>query len=84
MAGPSKIMQLVDEDICDKSWKENKFSVNSQSEFSCDSDCDSNMIVTFLSSSKQSDSSDDSDMQHGTWTKVAAEQPLFHLVINLV
>jgi hypothetical protein len=51
-----------------------------QSEFSDDSDCDSDMVVKFLSGSKHSDSSDDehnvnydSDMQHGTWTKVGAE-----------
>jgi hypothetical protein len=50
------------------------------------------MVVKFLSGSEQSDSCDDkdnvnydSDMQHGTWTKVGAERPFFfHLMVNLV
>jgi hypothetical protein len=77
-------MRLDDEEICDKLWKENECSVNSESKFSDDSDCDSDTVVKFLSSSKQSDISgdkgnvnDDSDMQHGTWTKVGAERLYF-------
>jgi hypothetical protein len=75
MAGPSKSMQVGDEEICDELWKEDEFSVNSESEFSDDND----MVVKFLSGSEQSDSSDDednanddSDMQHETMTKVAS------------
>jgi hypothetical protein len=58
--------------------------INIVSKFSDDSDCDGDMVVKFLSDSEQSDSSDDkdnvnddSDMQHGTWTKTGAEQPHF-------
>jgi hypothetical protein len=58
--------------MCYELWIQDKFSVNSESEFSDDSD----MVVKFLSGSEQRDSSDDednvndeSDMQHGTWTK---------------
>jgi hypothetical protein len=65
-------MQLGDE-ICNELWKEDEFTVNSESKFSDDTDCDSDMVVKFLSGSKQSDSyddkdniNDDSDMQHGT------------------
>jgi hypothetical protein len=75
MAGPSNSMQLDDE-ICDELWNEDKFID--------DSDCDGDMVVKFLSHSKQSDSSDDednvnddSDVQHETWTKVGADQPHF-------
>jgi hypothetical protein len=67
----SKSWQFVDE-ICDGLWAED--------EFSDDSDSDGDTVVKFLSDSKQSDSSDDeedvnddSNMQHGTWTKVGAE-----------
>jgi hypothetical protein len=77
-------MRLDDEDICDELCTEDEFSVNSESEFSGDSDCDSDMVMEFLSGSEQSDSSDDeddvnddSDMQHGTWAKVGAERPRF-------
>jgi hypothetical protein len=63
-------MRLVE--IWDELWNE--------VEFSDGSDCDSDMVVKFLSDSKQIDSfddkdnvNDDSDMQHGTWTKVGAE-----------
>jgi hypothetical protein len=64
--------------------------MNLVSEFNDDSGCCSDMVVKFLSGSEQSDSSDDedvnddSDMQHVTWTKVGAERPPFHLVVNLV
>jgi hypothetical protein len=65
-------MRLHDE-ICDELCNED--------EFSDDSDCDSGMVVKFLSDSEQTDSSDDednvnddNDMQHGTWTKVGAER----------
>jgi hypothetical protein len=77
-------MSLDDEDICDALWKEDECSVNSESEFSDDSGCDSNTVVKFLSCSKQIDNSndednvnDDSDMQHGTRTKVGAERHHF-------
>jgi hypothetical protein len=83
MVGPGKSMWLDDE-IYDELWKEDEFSVNSESEFSDGSDCVSDMVVKFLSGSKQSDSSDDkdnvnydSDIQHGTWTKVGTEWPHF-------
>jgi hypothetical protein len=61
MAGPSKNMQLDDEEICDELWKEDEHCVNSDIKFSDNSDCDSNMVVKFLSCSKQSDNSDDKD-----------------------
>jgi hypothetical protein len=80
MAGPSKSMRLDDDELWDELQKE--FSVNSESEFSDDSDCD--MVVKPLSGSEQSNSSGDkdyvnagSDMKHGTWTKVGAERPHF-------
>jgi hypothetical protein len=75
MAVRSNSMRLDDE-ICDELWNEDEFS----SEFSDDSHCDGDVVVTFLSDSEQSDSSEDEDnvdndsgMQHGTWTKVGAE-----------
>lgn len=59
------------------------FSINSEIEFSDDSDT----FVKFLSGNKHSNHSDDkdnvnddSDMQRRTWTKA----PFFHLVANLV
>jgi hypothetical protein len=59
-------MWLDDEEICNELWKEYKFGKwNSKSEFSDDSDCDSDIVVKFLSGSKQSDSSDESDMSIG-------------------
>jgi hypothetical protein len=73
----------LDDEICDE--------LRNKDEFSDDSHCDGDMVVKFLSGSEQSDSSDDednvnddSDMQHETWTKVGAEHPVFHFVINLV
>jgi hypothetical protein len=76
MAGPSKIMRLDDEEICDELWNED--------EFSDDSDCDSDTVVKFLSGTEQSDNSDDkdnvnydSDMQHGTWTRKGLSNPNF-------
>jgi hypothetical protein len=72
-------MRLDHEEIRDEIWKEDECSVNSENEFSDDSDCYSDMVVKVLSDNEQSDSSDDEDvnddsgMQHGTWTKVGAE-----------
>jgi hypothetical protein len=84
MAGPSRRMGLGHEEIYDELWKEDECSIDSESEFSDDSDCYSdNMVVRVLSGSEQSDSSDDEavnddcGMQHGTWTKVGAERPQF-------
>jgi hypothetical protein len=66
-------MRLGHEEICDELLKEDECSVNSESEFSDNSDCYSdNMVVKVLSGSEQSHSSDDeaikddSGMQHGT------------------
>jgi hypothetical protein len=63
---------LNDDEICDELWKAD--------EFSDDSDCGGDMVVKFLSGGKQCDSYDDEDsvnydsnMKHGTWTKVQAE-----------
>jgi hypothetical protein len=39
MVGPSRSMRLDHEEIRDELWKENECSVNSESEFSDDSDC---------------------------------------------
>jgi hypothetical protein len=54
--------------------------MNLVSEFGDDNDDDSDMVVKFLSGREQSDSTDDkynisgdSDMQHGTWSKVGAQ-----------
>jgi hypothetical protein len=72
----------LDDEICDELWTED--------EFSDDSYCVGDMVAKFLSDSKQSDSSDednvndDNDMQHETWTKVGVSNPVFHLVVNLV
>jgi hypothetical protein len=83
MAGSSNSIQL-DGEICDELWNED--------EFSDDSNCETDMVVKFLSDSGQSDSSDDednvsdyTDMQHGTWTKEGAESdPVFNLVVHMV
>jgi hypothetical protein len=73
-------MQLDDEEICYELRKEDEFSVNSESECNDDSDCDSDVVVKFLSGKEKGDSSydednvnHDTDMQHGAWTKVGAE-----------
>jgi hypothetical protein len=57
-----------------------RMKTNLVSEFSDDSDYDGDMVVKLLSDSEQSDRYDDednvnydSDMQHGTWTKVGTE-----------
>lgn len=83
-------MWLDSEEICNELWEVDGYNVNSESEFSDDSDCDSDMVVKFLSGSKHSDGSgddnnvkDDNDMHHGTRTKVGVVQTHFPFCGNL-
>jgi hypothetical protein len=71
--------------------KEGVCSVNSESEFSVENDCYSDVVMKVFSGSEQSDSSDDDEdvnndivMQHGTWANVGASDCIFYLVVNLV